>query len=145
MLLKSVVQAIPILPMSVFRLPTILCQKLERMMVAFCWLYNMESSEVIWMIQNRMVKARSKGGMGFKVLFDFNLAILDKQGQRFMKYFHSLVSKFQRARYSPNIDFLHVKIETNLSYSWHSLIEGQNLMHKGCRQRIEIRENICIW
>jgi len=48
---------------------------------------------------------KNDGGMSFKSLPTFNLAMLDKQGRRLMTNHGSLVSRLYKARYYPKCIF----------------------------------------
>ena len=53
---------------------------------------------------------KSCGGMGFKLLKPFNLALLVKQGWRLQVGQNSLVYKVFKERYFPDCDFLHASV-----------------------------------
>lgn len=53
-----------------------------------------------------MSRHKSCGGLGFHDFRDFNLAMLAKQGWRFLSKHDSLVSRIYKARYFPNGNFL---------------------------------------
>ena len=72
-----------------------------------------------------MCKRKSNGGMGFRSLRDFNIALLGNQGWRLLKYPERLVRKIYKARYYPQGSFLNAKIGSNPSYIWRSVLESQ--------------------
>lgn len=78
-LLKSVVQSIPSYEASVFLLPKKLCEEIEILMNKFWWLSDVEKSKGIrWMSWSKMCYPKKNGGMGFKRIQEFNLAMLGK-------------------------------------------------------------------
>ncbi|KAL8156575.1 hypothetical protein AgCh_001610 [Apium graveolens] len=78
-LLLNVAQAIPSYAMSCFMLPKSLCQELERMMNSFWWVSKGNNRKGIrWLSWENMSMAKGKGGMGFRDLHGFNLALLGK-------------------------------------------------------------------
>ena len=78
-LIKAVAQAIPTYAMSCFLLPKGLCDDIEGMMRRFWWGQRGQDSRIAWVSWKRLYKSKLKGGMGFRNLHAFNLAMLAKQ------------------------------------------------------------------
>ncbi|XP_019150180.1 PREDICTED: uncharacterized protein LOC109146988 [Ipomoea nil] len=98
-LLKSVAQALPTYTMSIYFLPTTFCERLERNMNKFWWgVKSRNGGGIRWMSWGRMCYPKSCGGMGFKKLSSFNLALLAKQGWRLLTNPNSLVARLYKAR-----------------------------------------------
>ncbi|XP_074327019.1 putative mitochondrial protein AtMg00310 [Apium graveolens] len=76
------------------------------------------------------------GGMGFKKLRSFNVAMLAKQAWRLINNTNPLVTQLMCARYFPTSDFLNVKLGVNPSFVWKSILESQEVVRQGCRRRI---------
>jgi hypothetical protein len=85
-----------------------------------------------------------EGGLGFKCLKDFNLAMLAKQVWRLHTIPNSLISKVFKARYYPNSDILQANIDNTPSYAWRS-IQAINIINKGCCWRVWKGDSIKIW
>lgn len=78
-LIKNVAQALPSYCMTFFLLPKSLLQEIERMFNAYWWSSGSNSSKgVCWMSWDAMCDAKCRGGLGFKNLFGFNVALLGK-------------------------------------------------------------------
>ena len=77
-LIKAVVQAIPTYIMSCFQLPKGLCEDLERMERNFWWGQRDQEAKMALVSWRKMYKSKSDGGMGFRNLQAFNLAMLAK-------------------------------------------------------------------
>ncbi|KAL8116031.1 hypothetical protein AgCh_022498 [Apium graveolens] len=77
-----------------------------------------------------------EGGMGFRKLHDFNVALLGKQGWRLITNQESMVRKVYKSRYYPEGDFLSAKLGSNPSYVWRSVLESQNLLKVGASKRV---------
>lgn len=82
-----------------------------------------------------MCVPKSRGGLGFRHIHNFNIALLGKQGCRLMCRPECLVATVFKARYYPISSFLAANIGSNLSFIWRSLLEAQDLLKKGtvCR------------
>lgn len=85
------------------------------------------------------------GGMGFRDLQAFNLALLAKQGWKFIEEPSSLVTRVFQAKYFPQVDFIDANLGHNPSYCWHSLWCSQSLLKEGLRWRISDGSKINIW
>lgn len=85
------------------------------------------------------------GGLGFKDLQKFNIAMLAKQGWRLMIEMNPLVTKIMKARYYPNMDFLWARIGDNPSYMWRSILAGQEVLRQGCRRNIGTGKDTFVW
>ena len=94
-MIKSVLQAIPSYVMSIFQLPPTLINTIEKMMNSFWWGHGRTTQRGInWMSWEKLSMHKVHGGMGFKDLSAFNLAMLDKQGWKFLTELDSCHSYF---------------------------------------------------
>jgi len=80
-MIKSVLQVILSYVMSIFILPTFIISTIEKMMNSF-WLGHggPKIRGIHWMSWENLSVHKTHGGMGFKDLTTFNLAMLRKQG-----------------------------------------------------------------
>ncbi|XP_039687081.1 uncharacterized protein [Medicago truncatula] len=75
--IKSVLQAIPLYVMSIFQLPATLIDTIEKMMNSFWWGHGRTTQRGInWMRWEKLSVPEVHGGMVFKDLSAFNLAML---------------------------------------------------------------------
>uniref|UniRef100_A0A803QGE0 Reverse transcriptase domain-containing protein n=1 Tax=Cannabis sativa TaxID=3483 RepID=A0A803QGE0_CANSA len=81
-------------------------------------------------------KHKFEGGMGFRSLHDFNIAMLGKQGWRLLINPNSLVSRVFKARYFAHGDFLNAELGSNPSFIWRSLVEAQGVLKAGLRMQV---------
>jgi hypothetical protein len=122
-MIKSVLQAIPSYVMSIFLLPATVITSIENMMNSFWWGSGGPNSRGIhWLSWERLAMHKTHGGMGFKDLTAFNLAMLGKQGWKFQTDTNSLVARIFKARYFPNGTYLTASLGHNPSYVWHSIL-----------------------
>lgn len=93
----------------------------------------------------RLCSVKEAGGLGFKDLRSFNVAMLAKQGWRLLNNENPLVTNILKTRYFPNIDFLNAKLGDNPSYMWRSILEAQDVVKQGCRRNIGTGMETFIW
>ena len=105
-LIKAVAQATPMYTMNCFKLPDSLCNELSSSIRNFWWGQREKERKLAWLAWEKMCMPKSEGGMGFKDLKAFNLALLAKQGWRLAQNTESLAHRVLKARYFPNSNFL---------------------------------------
>lgn len=106
-LIKSVAQTIPSSYMLCFLHPKSLCQDIdiEKMMNEFWWSSNSTNNKGIrWLSWDKMSLARNEGGMGFHILYGFNMDLLEKHCWNFLNNLNSLVSRV----FKPSISLIRV-------------------------------------
>ncbi|GMJ05563.1 hypothetical protein HRI_004225500 [Hibiscus trionum] len=143
--IKSVLQAIPIYTMSCFLLPSTFCKKLEGVLGRFWWRNSSSKRGIHWCTWNSLCVSKDDGGMGFRDLSNFNVALLAKQGWRLITNPESLLARTLRARYFPRDDFLSARLGSNPSYTWRSIWASRALLEKGLCWRVGNGSNISIW
>ncbi|CAJ2640848.1 unnamed protein product [Trifolium pratense] len=132
-MIKSVLQAIPSYVMSVYLLPDSTIKDIERMMNSFWWGGGAHNKGIRWLAWDRMTYPKTQGGMGFRDLHSFNLAMIAKQGWKIMTQAHSLLAKLYKARYFPKTSFFAAKLGHNPSYAWRGIWEARRILMNGCR------------
>ena len=115
-LIKAVAQSIPIYTMSVFQLPLKLCDELDAMCTKFWWGQVEDEQKIHWQRWEKLTRSKKDGGMGFRDLRAFNLAMLAKQGWRLLHDNSSLVYQCLKARYFPRTQLLEAKESLNCSF-----------------------------
>ena len=121
-LIKVVALAIPTYSMCCFKLPDTLCEELMSMICNFWWGQKQDERKLNWMSWDKLCMPKVDGGMGFKQLKLFNLALLANHGWRLQMGQNSLVYHVFKAKYFPNCDFVEASLGANPSYVWRSLM-----------------------
>ena len=137
-LIKAVAQATPTYTMNCFKIPDSLCNELNSLISNF-W------RKLAWISWEKMCKPKVDGGMGFKDLRAFNLALLAKQRWRLFKNPGSLTHRILKARYFLDRNFMEAQLGPKPSYTWRSLLAGRNVLENGLRWSIGNGQNVRIW
>lgn len=143
-LIKSVAQTLRSYAMSFFLLLLEITKDIERTLSKYWWGSNASDHSTIWMSWQRLSNHKTSGGMGFRDFRDFNLAMLGKQGWRFLTNPGSLVTSIFKARYFPDSNFLDAQLDNNPSYVWRSIWEAKDLLKSGVRWMVGTGNNISI-
>jgi hypothetical protein len=106
------------------------------MMNSFWWGGGANNKGIRWLAWDRMIQPKSQGGMGFRDLHAFNLAMIAKQGWNMMTKPNSLVARLYKARYFPNSSLFDSKIGNNPSYAWRGIWKARHILMHGCRWSI---------
>lgn len=83
--------------------------------------------------------------MGFCDLHMFNLALLGKNGWRFLTNPTSLCARVMKGRYFPDTDFLHATAPKAASATWRAIIAGREALLAGIVQRVGDGTSINPW
>lgn len=136
-LLKTVIQALPTYAISVFLLPMEMCKYIERLMCKFWWKTKPNNNRGIhWASWERMCKPKCNGGLGFRNLHAFNMALLGKQGWYLLNHEDSIAGQVFKAKYFPQTTFLDTRLGNNSSFIWRSIWASQELIRASTRWRI---------
>ncbi|XP_019158004.1 PREDICTED: uncharacterized protein LOC109154732 [Ipomoea nil] len=143
-LLKSVAQAMPTFTMGIFLLPDSVTLSIERTMNRYWWGSGTDR-KIHWKAWDKLCVPKNYGGLGFKDLRKFNLAMLRKQGWRFLTNPNTLAAKVYKARYYPNTSFVDATIGNCPSYCWRSIMTAHDIIVSGVRRRVGNGKSTLIW
>ncbi|XP_019162216.1 PREDICTED: uncharacterized protein LOC109158777 [Ipomoea nil] len=143
-LLKSVAQSMPTFSMSVFLLPESVCESVQRAMNRYWWGKGPDRG-IHWKAWNKLCIPKKFGGLGFKDLRNFNLAMLGKQAWRFLTNPGSLPARIYKARYFPKTSFVDATMGNNPSFCWRSIMAAHDFVVAHVRRRIGNGQETLIW
>jgi ribonuclease HI len=143
--LKAVIQAIFTYSMSCFKLSKKLCKQLRSCIAKYWWSSSLDRRSLHWVAWDVLVSPKIKGGMGFRDLELFNLALLGKHGWRLMMNPDTLCARVLKGRYYPDSDFLHATVPRNSSATWRGIVAGREALQQGLIKRIGDGVSVSVW
>lgn len=144
-LVKAVLQATPTYSMSCFLFPKKLCRNLTTISSKFWWGAMNGERKVHWIAWDKMCVSKRNGGLGFRDMEAFNLALLAKQAWRLLTVPDSLCARVLKARYYKNSDLMAATCPKRGSFTWRSICHGKELLRHGVIWRIGNGEKVNIW
>ncbi|KAL2933269.1 hypothetical protein RDABS01_016388 [Bienertia sinuspersici] len=144
-LIKAVAQAIPTYLMSIFKLPDGLLDDTHSLLAKFWWGNGDNERKLHWRAWDKLCIPKAMGGMGFRDLKTFNLALLAKQVWRLMNGTDSLTGSILKARYFKNDDILDARRGHDPSFTWRSLWGSKSLLQEGLAWRIGTGTCVNVW
>ena len=116
-LIKSIAQVIPVFSMACFKLPRGLCQHINSLIRSFWWGSKSDERKTCWVSWEEMTRPKGMGGLGFRDIELFNLALLAHQCWCILQEPTTLSAKILKALYYPNSSILEAPLG-----SWPSQI-----------------------
>ena len=114
-------------------------------MRSFWWGQKHHETKMAWVGWKTMCKPKSQGGMGFRNLQAFNLALLAKQAWRILSNPSSLAARTLKAKYFPFCDILHANLGSSPSFTWRNIFNSLEVLRSGTRWRVGNGRLIHIW
>lgn len=79
-LIKAVAQAIPVFAMGCFDITKEICSQISAMIARFWWNNQDKEGSMHWIRWEKLVSPKAEGGLGFRDLHSFNMAMLANTG-----------------------------------------------------------------
>ena len=86
-----------------------------------------------------------EGGLGFRDLHLFNLALLGKQGWNLLTKPHTLVARVFKEKYFPSRKYISSNLGSNPSFVWKSIWLTKEVVRLGYRMRIGSGKITRVW
>ncbi|CAM8940407.1 unnamed protein product [Rhodiola kirilowii] len=132
-LIKAVLQALPVYTMSVYSVPRKVVDDISKLIYQFWWNKREGNRGISWLNKETLQKKKCDGGLGFKDLRIFNDAILMKVVWRMIKYPQLLMSKILYAKYCPDQDIFRARLGSQASHFWRGVMKTLNIFLEGLR------------
>lgn len=144
-LIKSVAIALPTYCMSCFLLPTKITAQITGCIRRYWWSTSKDKQKLPWIAWSKMTKLKQYGGMGFRDLNHFNIALLAKQSWRLLKDPQSLLARVLKAKYYANSNLFEANLGHRPSHAWRSIFQGTFLLKQGIQWRVGNGNTINVW
>lgn len=141
-LIKSVIQSIPSYTMNCFLFPITLCQEIEQATARFFWGSSIEERKSHWAKWDILTSPKAKGGLGFREIHYFNIAMLAKQLWGLLQNPNSQIQRILKAKYYKRSDLMNAQLGYKPSYLWRSLLASRDIIREGTAWRVGNGESI---
>jgi hypothetical protein len=147
-LIKAVAQEVPTYSMSCFSLPIGLCQHMDSLLCSFWWGARLVRGRRVGYLGKKweeMTKPKCMGGLGFRDIEPFNLALLARQAWRVLQEPTSLSARVLKAIYFESSDFLSAQLGSSPSRIWRAILDGRDVLKQGLIRRIGTGDDTKVW
>ncbi|KAK6135653.1 hypothetical protein DH2020_030618 [Rehmannia glutinosa] len=120
----------------------------KRLLIAskFWWGSSEEKGrKIYWAKWEKLAEEKEKGGLGFKDIHDFNLALIAKQIWRVLTEPTLLMSKVIKGKYFPVGDFFSSQPHSYDSWMWRCWLKAKEVIRLGARLSVGGDNNFRIW
>ena len=131
--------------MHCYLLSKSLCDDIHQLCAGFFWGDDENKKKIHWRSWERLCLTKDEGGLGFKNLYAYNLAMLAKQAWRMVKHPDSSVEQVFKARYHPYCSFWEANLSDQPSFSWRSILQSRPVLTAGVHWKVGNGEHIKIW
>ncbi|KAA3479799.1 reverse transcriptase [Gossypium australe] len=131
MFLKAILQSKPTYAFSVFLAPKGTIEELYSKMSRMWWTKNEKTRVWNMMAGDRLCYPKRMGGIGFRDMHLFNLALLGRQVWRLINFNDTLCFKVLSAKYFPEGDMFRPKLCDKPLFTWTSIAKAAKALNDG--------------
>lgn len=106
------------------------------MICKFWWGHKKGKAQIHWLSRDRLCIPKKFGGIDFRSLSEFNMALIAKQVWRVIREPNSLLARVLKWKYFRHSCFLEIEVESNVSFAWRSIQWGQELVRLSLLWRV---------
>ncbi|XP_074352652.1 uncharacterized protein LOC141691795 [Apium graveolens] len=120
--------------------------EIEKMFNGFWWKSGKNSGKGIrWNLWEKMCMTKNRGGLGFRCLYSYNMALLGKHIWNFLNNPESLVARIFKARYFPDKHIFKAQKGSNASFIWSVISEYMEEFYRGFKWVLDDGRSINIF
>lgn len=127
-LIEAAAPAILMHPMNVFKFLAATCKEIDSLLAQFWWGQKKDKDKIHWVNWKSLGVPKMEGGMGFRNLHDFNIALLAKQSWRILHEPYALWVRVLKGRYFLDGKFLEAQKGGRASWAWANILEGREVI-----------------
>ncbi|CAB4291403.1 unnamed protein product [Prunus armeniaca] len=105
-------------------------------MARFWWKSHTDKNDIHWASWTKLSQLKKAGGLGFRDLQCFNMALLAKIGWRILHNPSSLLACSLHDKYFVGASFLTATSQKSSSWGWKGILQGRRLLESGLHWRI---------
>ncbi|CAN1159418.1 Uncharacterized mitochondrial protein AtMg00310, partial [Linum perenne] len=94
------------------------------------------NKKIRWVAWSKLCSPKSEGGLGFRDLHQFNLALLARQGWKIVTDPNSLLARVLKGRYFHDSTFFQAVEGSRPSWGWSSILASRELLIRGLRLQV---------
>jgi hypothetical protein len=114
-------------------------------MARFWWSGNLDKRSLHWTVWDKLAVPKEKGGVGFRDVHAFNIALHKRQGWRLITCPHSLCAQVLKGRHYPDRDFMEASASRAASRMWRAILAGRSALSLGLIKSNEAGDTLSIW
>ena len=120
-LIKSVLTVLPLYYMSLFKMPSSVCEEIRKIQRKFLWGWGVEGRKIAWVQWEKLYQNKKEGGLGIQDIKVFNIALLGKWKWRLVTKKIGLQKDILESKYRSQKSLNSTQSPNNESWGWKDL------------------------
>ncbi|XP_074313433.1 putative mitochondrial protein AtMg00310 [Silene latifolia] len=119
--------------------------KLKALISGFWWGSKDGKRNIPWVAWKKLCAPKCYGGLGFRELHKFNMALLGKQAWRLLTNRECLMARVLLGKYCADGSVINADLGRNPSSTWRGIWEARTVLLKGVRRRVGDGLSTRVW